>query len=93
MGGKRREDITVEPIELLPKEGEVIAGVRLHAAFFQCSRCGAIKPGVDVGLRRNTKDGIVRNQAQCNSCRSLGKRKREGNHESDNQLDFDDILR
>jgi DNA-directed RNA polymerase subunit M/transcription elongation factor TFIIS len=41
MGGKRREDITVEPIELLPKEGEVIAGVRLHAAFFQCSRCGA----------------------------------------------------
>jgi hypothetical protein len=51
MGGKRREDITVEPIELLPKEGEVIAGVRLHAAFFQCSRCGAIKPGVDVGQK------------------------------------------
>lgn len=92
MGGKRREDITVEPIEFVPKEGEVIAGIRLHASFFQCSRCGAIKPGVDIGLRKDAKN-IIRNQAQCAACRGMGKRKRDGNHDAENQLDFDDILR
>lgn len=93
MGGKRREDITVEPIDYIPKDGEIIAGVRLNAAFFQCSRCKAIKPAIDVGLRKHTKDNMVRNQAQCRLCRHLGERKRGISNEPDYQLDFDEFLR
>lgn len=43
-------------------------GVILHGAYFACTRCGQLKPAKDVGLR--LYNGKVRNQPQCNNCRS-----------------------
>jgi len=45
-----------------------IEGVKLAGAFFHCTACGRLRPASKFGLRQ-TDDGIVRNQAQCSSCR------------------------
>lgn len=45
-----------------------IITVKLVGAFFHCTACGRLRPASKFGLRQ-TDDGIVRNQAQCKSCR------------------------
>jgi hypothetical protein len=49
--------------------------VVLTGAWFECTRCGALRRGSEMGLRQ-VKDGTVRNQPQCNHCRSGRGRKR-----------------
>ena len=63
---RKREDIKLEAVEYI--EDRPIKGVRLIGAMFHCTECGALKPASEFGLRM-TKDGFVRNQAQCSSCR------------------------
>jgi len=64
--GKKREDIHLGMVTYNP-EGKRIISVVLTGAMFQCTKCGALKPATDFGLR--FEDGVVRNQAQCSSCR------------------------
>jgi len=45
------------------------AGVVLTNARFKCTHCGQWKPGSHFGLRK-MPDGKVRNQAQCQGCRT-----------------------
>lgn len=46
--------------------------VRLTNAHFKCTKCRAIKPAGQFGLRRMGKDSVeVRNQAQCMKCRGV----------------------
>lgn len=54
-------------IEYLAAEHEV-TGVVLTGAYFICSKCGRLKPADHFGLRQ-TQDGVVRNQSQCQECR------------------------
>lgn len=53
-------------------EYETADGVRvvLSGAQFECTRCFRTLPGSEFGLRE-MGDGIVRNQAQCTTCRGL----------------------
>ena len=46
--------------------------VTLYDAAFTCTKCRKIKPASEVGLRK-MKDGVVRNQPQCKSCRKSQK--------------------
>jgi len=55
-----KEDTTVRH-----RTGKVI----LTNAKFQCTGCNDWKGAQHFGLRR-MKDGTIRNQAQCNECRS-----------------------
>jgi len=72
----KRKDIHLGRVQLMAESelGEgthsMITGVVLSGAMFHCTRCGALKPATDVGLR-HMADGIVRNQPQCSACRSL----------------------
>jgi hypothetical protein len=74
MGGRKREDIKLGRVQLMTESelGEgthsMITGVVIIGAMFHCTKCGGLKPATDFGLRQ-TADGIVRNQAQCMSCR------------------------
>ena len=88
--GKKREKLDIGTVELMTEAK--IAGVRLHGAMFQCTKCGALKPATDFGLRLMT-DHIVRNQSQCVSCRSKSKKvnkdgKKIEQHDEGNQLDW-----
>ena len=74
--GKEREgrniDINLDEAEeglteSVERTGEVM-GVKLVGAFFHCTGCGRLRPASKFGLRV-TDDGVVRNQAQCSSCR------------------------
>jgi hypothetical protein len=67
--GKKREDIKLETVTFdLYSDEETITRVVLTGAMFHCTKCGALKPATEFGLRM-TADGVVRNQAQCSSCR------------------------
>jgi hypothetical protein len=72
MGGKKREDIKLGRVELMSEGDEgthsLIPGVVLIGAMFHCTKCGALRPATDFGLRQMA-DGIVRNQPQCKACR------------------------
>jgi len=62
-------EIEIEPVRYEPPEGKVIKAVVLHGAFFQCTKCGALKEATEFGNLRMMEDGIVRNHAQCSDCR------------------------
>ena len=42
--------------------------VVLSGAYFHCPKCNTIKPATAFGLRK-MRDGTIRNQAWCKSCR------------------------
>jgi hypothetical protein len=48
-------------------KGEVVQ-VILTGASFECTKCGAVKPGSEFGLRV-MPGAIIRNQPQCIPCR------------------------
>lgn len=48
--------------------------------YFQCTKCGEIKPVSEVQLRR-MPTGEVRNQPQCTACRQSGGKKRGAKNE------------
>lgn len=70
--GKQREDIKLGKVELDYGSDEgtynLIKKVVITGAMFHCTKCGALKPATEFGLRLMA-DGVVRNQAQCISCR------------------------
>lgn len=70
--GKKREDIKLETVEFDPCGDEgtnvLITKVVITGAMFHCTKCGALKSASEFGLRM-TADGVVRNQAQCSTCR------------------------
>lgn len=43
--------------------------VVLTNAYFECTDCRKLKPGKHFGLRR-MRNGEIRNQPQCKTCRS-----------------------
>jgi len=70
---RKRKEIKLEEVIFDPeKHGGKVSGpikkVALKGAFFHCTKCGALKPASDVGLRI-TADGVVRTQPQCSACR------------------------
>ena len=65
--GKKRAEIKLEAV-VYEEDEEEIRGVVITGAMFSCTKCHALKPATEFGLRM-THDGIVRNQAQCKSCR------------------------
>jgi len=50
---------------------DVTGKVALTNAKFYCTNCKQWKPAKEFGLRRMTRDGLIRNQAQCKSCRGV----------------------
>lgn len=70
---KDRDPITLETVEYeftkpaKGKGGTPVFKVALKGVLCHCPKCGAIKPIADFGLR--VAQGVLRNQAQCSSCR------------------------
>lgn len=65
--GKKREAISLKPVEYKVRRGTVVERVVLTGAFCQCTKCGGIKPMSEFGFR--VEQGVLRNQAQCKDCR------------------------
>jgi hypothetical protein len=59
----------------------------LVGCYSVCTKCEAIKPLHMVGLRR-LSDGSIRNQSQCNSCRTESTKRRRKKQKIPKQLDF-----
>lgn len=53
--------------DCLEYNGRSGAKVKLVGALFHCTKCGRIRPASMFGFR--VVKGVVRNQAQCSSCR------------------------
>jgi hypothetical protein len=64
---KERKPINLGSVEYVFDGKKSVKSIVLTGTFCQCTKCGGIKPLSDFGLR--VDQGVLRNQAQCSSCR------------------------